>query len=273
MVKPNVREPTVAGQFYPASSQGLKNQIERFIDKNAEKSDVIACMLPHAGYVYSGGVAGSTVSCIKIKDKIILLGPNHTGFGLAFSIMTEGTWQTPLGDVKIDSDLANQILKHSQYLEADTLAHTYEHSLEVELPFLQYFKTDFEIVPIAFLSDDKNVLKDIGKELATTIKEANIKDSILLVASSDMTHYEPISAAQKKDKEAIQAILELDEDKLMQKISQFNISMCGYAPVIVMLSCAKLLGANTAKLIKYQTSGDITGDTSSVVGYAGIVIY
>jgi len=268
-----IRQPQVAGQFYPSSSQGLKNQIETLIDKQADKLDIIACMLPHAGYIYSGGVAAQTVSRINIKNKVILLGPNHTGYGVKYSIMPQGSWQTPLGEIKIDSHLAEAILNHSKYLQPDNEAHTYEHSLEVELPFLQYFKTDFEIVPIVFLSDEFKVLKEIGEEIANTIKERNIKDSTIIVASSDMTHYEPQEQAQKKDKEAIQAILELNEDKLMDRVQRLNISMCGYAPAITMISAAKLLGAKTAKLIKYQTSGDVTGDKSSVVGYAGIIIY
>jgi len=168
MEKSKIRKPAVAGQFYPSSKQGLKNQIETLINKNADKLDAIACMLPHAGYIYSGGVAGETVSHINIKDRIILLGPNHTGYGARFSIMTTGTWQTPLGEAKIDSQLAQQILRASKYLEDDTLAHMYEHSLEVELPFLQYFKTDFEIVPIVVLSDDIAMLKEMGKEIAAS---------------------------------------------------------------------------------------------------------
>lgn len=273
MEKSNLRMPAVAGQFYPSSVQGLKNQIETFIDKKVSRQDAIACVLPHAGYMYSGRVAAETASCINIKDKIILLGPNHTGYGVPFSMMTKGSWQMPFGAVKIDSTLAEQLLKHSQYLEEDILAHTYEHSLEVELPILQYFKPDFTIVPIVFLSDDLAILKEIGKEIAAVIKESNIKDSTLIVASSDMTHYEPKDQAQRKDTEAINAILELNEDKLLERIQRLNISMCGYAPVIAMLSAAKLLGAKQAKLIKYQTSGEVTGDTDAVVGYAGIIIY
>jgi AmmeMemoRadiSam system protein B len=273
MEKSKIRRPVVAGQFYPGSSQGLKNQIESFLDKKAIPQEAIACMLPHAGYMYSGKVAAQTASRIKVKDRIILFGPNHTGYGKAFSIMTEGTWQTPLGEIKIDDNLAKQILGHSQYLEQDSLAHLYEHSLEVELPILQYFKSDFQIVPITFLSDDMDILKEIGKEIAATIKESGQLDSTLLVASSDMTHYEPQAEAAKKDNAAIQAILELNEDKLMQRIRSLGISMCGYAPVTVMLSSSKELGAKTAELVKYQTSGDITGDFESVVGYAGIIIY
>jgi AmmeMemoRadiSam system protein B len=273
MEKSNIRKPVVSGQFYPSSSHELNKQIEAFIDKKSEKQDVIGCVLPHAGYVYSGLVAGQTVSRINIKDKIILLGPNHTGYGSEFSIMAEGAWQTPLGEIKIDNLLASQILEHSPHLRDDYLAHAYEHSLEVELPFLQYFKSDFKMVPIAILSDDTDALKEIGKGIATVIEQSKIKDSTIIVASSDMTHYEPLAQAQKKDKEAMQAILELNEDKLMEKILKLRISMCGYAPVIAMLAAAKRLGAQRGTLIKYQTSGDVTGDIGSVVGYAGIIIY
>jgi len=271
MKEPNLRLPAVAGQFYPATRDGIKKQIESFIDKKAKKTDVIACMLPHAGYMYSGRVAAETVSQINIKDKIVLLGPNHTGFGAQFSIMTAGTWQTPLGEVKIDGLLAEKILKGSKYLESDSLAHAYEHSIEVELPILQYFRQDFEMVPIAFMTDDVSALKEVGKEIGVVLKEQGL--NALIVASSDMTHYEPQEEAIRKDNEAIKAILELDEDKLMERIRSLGISMCGYAPAIAMIVAAKELGAKSAKLIKYQTSGDVTGDRDSVVGYAGIILY
>jgi len=274
MEKPKIRKPAVAGQFYPSSPEDLKRQISSFIDKTdtINKTEAIACMLPHAGYMYSGAVAAKTISGINLKDKIILLGPNHTGYGAQFSIMSEGSWQTPLGEVEVDNKLSSRLLQQSKYLEDDILAHTYEHSLEVELPFLQYFKADFKIVPIAFLSDEIGALKEIGKEIALCIKESGLQKQTLIIASSDMTHYEPKEQAEKKDREAIAAILELDEDKLMEKIRGLNISMCGYAPTIVMLCAAKLLGAKEAKLIKYQTSGDTTGDYDAVVGYAGMVI-
>lgn len=272
MENSNVRKAVVAGQFYPATASGLKKQIEKFLDKGAKKIDALGCMLPHAGYTYSGKVAVETACHMNIRDKVILLGPNHTGHGLPFSIMTEGIWQTPLGEVAIDSALAKQLLKNVKSLEDDDLAHLYEHSLEVELPILQYFKSGFEIVPISFLSDNLTALKTIGKEIAESILSAGLKDSILLLASSDMTHYEPQAEAEKKDKAAIEAILELNEDKLAERIRELDISMCGYAPVIVMLAAAKLLGAKKAELIKYQTSGDVTGDKDAVVGYAGIII-
>jgi AmmeMemoRadiSam system protein B len=273
MESSKVRKPAVAGQFYPGTAQGLKREIESLIDKTARKQDIIACMLPHAGYTYSGRVAAETVSHINIKERVVLFGPNHTGYGTAFSIMTEGAWQTPLGEVKIDSALAKKILSGSKYLQDDALAHMYEHSLEVELPFLQFFKSDFEIVPIAFLSDNLDALKEVGKEIAAVIASAELKKSVMIVASSDMTHYEPQKEAARKDNEAIKAILELNEDKLMERIRSLDISMCGYAPAIAMIAAAKSLGAKNAKLIKYQTSGDVTGDTDSVVGYAGLILY
>ncbi len=273
MAESKIREARVAGQFYLSTAGGLKKQVESLINKDAKKIDALACMLPHAGYQYSGRVAGETVSRINLRDKIILLGPNHTGFGAPFSIMSEGSWQTPLGEVAIDSALAQKILKNSRFLEDNPVAHTNEHSLEVELPFLQYFKPDFQIIPIAFLSDEIESLKEIGREIARTIQENNLADKVLLLASSDMTHYEPQNTAKNKDKEAIQAILELNEEKLIEKIYRLRISMCGWAPVIVMLTAAKKLGAKAAALVKYQTSGDVTGDNSSVVGYAGIIIY
>jgi AmmeMemoRadiSam system protein B len=267
-----IRKASVAGQFYPATAEALKNQIESLCDAHADKTDCLACMLPHAGYIYSGRVACETVSRIHIKDSILLLGPNHTGFGPAFSIMTQGAWQTPLGEVEIDADLAGRIVKDSNYLESDSLAHAYEHSLEVQLPIFQYFKPNFKIVPMIFLSDDLQELKTVGQEIAAAIEKSDKKESVLVVASSDMTHYEPKSEAEKKDKEAIEAILALDENRLMEKTRRLGISMCGVAPVVVMLTIAKRLGARTASLIKYQTSADTTGDSESVVGYAGIII-
>jgi AmmeMemoRadiSam system protein B len=273
MEQPKIRKPAVAGQFYQSSAFSLKKQVEALIDKKAIKTDAIACMVPHAGYMYSGSVAGLTISSINIKDRVMLLGPNHSGFGHEFSIMTEGVWQTPMGEVTIDASFAKKLVSGSRFLKDDPLAHLSEHSLEVELPFLQYFKTDFKIIPITFLSNNIKALQEIGKEIADTIKELKLEDSLTIVASSDMTHYEPQSVAQKKDKAAIEAILELNEEKLMNTIAEFNISMCGYAPVVTMLALARALGAKKTKLIKYQTSGDTTGDYDSVVGYAGIIIY
>jgi AmmeMemoRadiSam system protein B len=269
----NIRKPAVAGQFYPSEAKKLKKQIEFLIDKEAVVKDAIGCVMPHAGYMYSGGVAAKTASHITIKDKVIILGPNHTGYGKSFGIMTEGVWNMPFGDVKIDSDFASKLKEKSSYLEEDAVSHLYEHSLEVELPFLQYFKNDLKIVPITISLEDFKLYKALGIEIGGCIQELNLAKSVLIIASSDMTHYEPQGSAEKKDGEAIKAILELNEDKLIEVINRLNISMCGYAAVTVMLVASKLLGAKKAELIDYQTSGDITGDYSSVVGYAGIAIY
>ncbi len=268
----SIRKPAVAGQFYPSSASGLKSQIEQLIDRAAVKKKAIACVLPHAGYMYSGAVAAKTVSGIQLTDKVILVGPNHTGFGVAFSVMAEGIWQTPLGQVKIDAQLAGKLLKQSKYLEADNLAHEYEHSLEVELPFLQYFHPGFQMVPIIVSGSRPEILAQVGRDIAAVIRDNKLLDSVLIIASSDMTHYEPQAQAQEKDRRAIDAILELDEAELLKRVSAYGISMCGWAPVAVMLSAAKSLGATRATLVHYQTSGDVSKDYGSVVGYAGIIL-
>ena len=265
-----VRNPVVAGQFYPASPDGLRKMIESMVDDRAEKVEVIGLVSPHAGYIYSGGVAGAVISRIKFKDTVIILGPNHTGRGKAFSIMPKGSWRTPLGEVEIDSEVGKRILASSEYLEEDHLAHQFEHSLEVQVPFLQYFKPDVRIVPIVLAHAGGAIYKKIGKELASAVKGS--KKEVVILASSDMTHYEPHEAAKRKDSQAIEAILNLDEDELLKRVEELDISMCGYAPVVSLISAAKELGAKKAELVKYQTSGDTSGDYRSVVGYAGIII-
>ncbi len=265
-----VRNPIVAGQFYPGSPVGLRRMIESMVEPGVEKVEVVGLVSPHAGYVYSGFVAGAVISRIKFKDTFVILGPNHTGRGKAFSIMSKGAWRTPLGDVEIDLELGRRILAASSYLEEDFAAHQYEHSLEVQVPFLQFFKPDVRIVPIILAHGDGAVYKKIGREVAGAIKES--KRGVVVLASSDMTHYEPHESAKTKDSKAIEAILALDEDELLKRVDELDISMCGYAPVVSLISAAKELGAKEAELVKYQTSGDTSGDYSAVVGYAGIII-
>lgn len=265
-----IRKPAVAGSFYPASPSELKAMLRGMVAPEAEKEDVIGLVCPHAGYVYSGPVAGATVSRIKMKDTFIIMGPNHTGLGQPFAIMTEGAWQTPLGDIEIDSELARRLVGGSAYLEEDSLAHQREHSIEVQLPFLQYFKRDFKIVPIVLSHASGGIYKDIGRELAQAIRET--ERGVVILASSDMTHYESQASAERKDKSAIEAILKLDADELMERITRQSITMCGYAPVLALISAARTMGARRAELVRYQTSGDTTGDFAAVVGYAGIII-
>jgi AmmeMemoRadiSam system protein B/AmmeMemoRadiSam system protein A len=265
-----IRKPAVSGQFYPESPSQLKTSIQQFIDKRVLKKEVIGLLLPHAGYIYSGSVVGAAISRTKFKDTFIIIGPNHTGMGKPWSIMTRGAWQTPLGEARIDSELARHILTTSHYLEEDHAAHQYEHSIEVQLPFLQYIRPDIEFVPIILAYSSDIIYKEVGKEIAKAIKDLN-KEAVI-IASSDMTHYEQQESAKQKDNQAIEAILNLDEDELLKRINEFNITMCGYAPAVSLLSAAKELGANEAELVRYQTSGDISGNYSSVVGYAGVMI-
>ena len=264
-----VRKPVVAGQFYPESASQLKVMIEQLVDETVAKEEVIGLVSPHAGYIYSGPVAGAVISRIKFKDTFIIMGPNHTGLGKPLSIMTEGVWKTPLGEVDIDAELGKKILAISSHLQEDHVAHLREHSIEVQLPFLQYFKS-FKVVPIVFAYSTGAIYKEIGREIARAIRELNRK--VVIIASSDMTHYESQESAQRKDNQAIEAILDLDADELLKRVDELNISMCGYAPVVSLISAAKELGATGAELVRYQTSGDTTGDYTSVVGYAGIII-
>jgi len=244
--------------------------IKEMVDENVAKQEVIGLVSPHAGYVYSGPVVGATLSRVELKDTVIIMGPNHTGSGKPLSIMTEGVWKTPLGDVEIDSELGKEILVASSYLQEDQLAHQHEHSIEVQLPFLQYFKPDIKLVPIILAQAREDVYQEIGREIAKVIKESN--KEVIIIASSDMTHYESQRAAQTKDNQAIAAILELNEDELLKRVQELDISMCGYAPAVSLISAAKELGATGAELVKYQTSGDTSGDYTAVVGYAGIII-
>lgn len=264
------RNPVVAGQFYPASPSQLETLIEQFVDRNAPKEEVIGLLSPHAGYVYSGAVAGATISRIKFKDTFVIIGPNHSGHGKPLSILTEGKWKTPLGEVEVDSELGKKILAISSHLEEDREAQLFEHSVEVQVPFLQYFKKDIKIVPIVLSYATHTAYKEMGREIAGAIKELN-RDAVI-IASGDMTHYEPQESARKKDMQAIEAILELNEDELFRRYDRLKISMCAYAPVVSLISAARELGATRAELVKYQTSGDVSGDYSGVVGYAGIII-
>lgn len=265
-----IRKPVVAGQFYPQTEASLRKMLSTLISIDAEKNDAIAIIMPHAGYVYSGQVAGATISNVQIKKTAIILGTNHTGSGEPFSIMTEGKWNTPLGEVKIDTEIAKSILKESSIIKEDAFSHLYEHSIEVEVPFLQYLKNDITIVPIVISGTGLSGYQKLGKEITDGFKK--IGRPALFIASTDMTHYEPKDIAEQKDRLAIDAILSLDEERLFNVVEKNNISMCGVAPTCVLISIVKNLGAKKAGLVKYQTSGDVSGDYSSVVGYAGVII-
>ncbi|MBU4312065.1 MAG: AmmeMemoRadiSam system protein B [Candidatus Omnitrophica bacterium] len=266
-----IRKPVVAGQFYPQTETGMIKMLSKMVEVVPEKQDVKGVIMPHAGYVYSGYVAGATISKVDVKKTAIILGTNHTGAGKPFSIMTKGSWETPLGEVKIDTEISESILKESSLLEEDSLSHLREHSIEVEVPFLQYLRKDVKIVPIVISSGNIKNYQQLGKEIADGFKK--IGRAALFIASTDFTHYESKDSAEEKDRLAINAILALDEERLLQVVRELSISMCGVAPTCTLISVCKNLGAQKAGLVKYQTSGDVSGDYTSVVGYAGMVIW
>ncbi|MCX8082997.1 MAG: AmmeMemoRadiSam system protein B [bacterium] len=268
-----VRRPVVAGYFYPSEKDILLRMLEGFIDNSAEQVNTTAIIAPHAGYVYSGRTAGKVFSRVVIPDSVIIIGPNHTGYGEPYAVDGHNLWHTPLGSVDVDTELADALVEKSQYLEKDTIAHLKEHSIEVQVPFLQFLKKDVKIVPVTVSGYmDDPAWYEIGESIAEVLIENGLKEKTLIVASTDMTHYEAQSIAEEKDNYAIEAILSLDEILLMDRLMEKNISMCGYGPVITTIIAAKNLGAKEAELVRYTTSAETSGDSSQVVGYAGIII-
>ncbi|MCX7927555.1 MAG: AmmeMemoRadiSam system protein B [Candidatus Omnitrophica bacterium] len=270
----NIRQPTVAGSFYPEQSNVLVRQLQQLIPKQIKLRQCIGCMLPHAGYMYSGKVAALTISCIKIPKTVILLGPKHHELGQAyFSIWAKGAWKTPLGEVLIDEQFTQQLLSESGLFLEDIRPHLPEHSLEVQLPFLQYLRADVQIVPIAVSSPQTSYLEKAAEKLSYVIKNTQKKEEYLILASSDMNHFQSQEITKKKDSYAIEKILSLDPLGLLDVVKRYDISMCGFEPVALMLMTARILGAHHAELVSYATSGDITGDYSEVVAYAGVIVY
>ncbi len=265
-----IREPVVAGSFYPGTTEQLRSMLEQLVDSGVPKEDVVGALMPHAGYQYSGAVAGAVISRIKFTDTFVIMGPSHTGLGEPYSIMTGGTWRTPLGDVAVDEELAKKILDSTRFLKEDHIAHLQEHAVEVQIPFLQFFKPDVKIVPIILMPADVAVYQEIGRAIAGAVRA--LGREAVIIASGDMTHYEPQQVAGEKDRQGIEAMLSLDEAELLKRVREQGISMCAYAPAAVMIAAAKELGAGETELVRYQTSGDTTGDYSAVVGYAGIIV-
>jgi AmmeMemoRadiSam system protein B len=265
-----IRQPVVAGQFYSSNRRQLRTDIERYLSVSTPKEKVIGIIAPHAGYMYSGAVAGAVYSAVEIPDTVIILGPNHSGIGARVAIYREGEWVTPLGSVNINTTLAGLIMAKSPMVEEDTSAHHFEHSLEVQLPFLQYINPDVTIVPLCIGPCNYAACKSIGTGLAKAIKDYG-KD-VLIVASSDMTHYESADSARRKDQLAINEVLALNPEGLLNICRNEAVSMCGVIPATIMLIAALEFGATHAKLVKYATSGDVTGDATQVVAYAAIAL-
>ena len=265
-----IRRPAVAGSFYSGDANQLTSDIEGFVIRDCEKQAVLGIVSPHAGYVYSGRVAGNLYSRIKIPDTVVILAPNHTGYGVPYSIWPGGLWRTPLGDVGVNEKVVDDLVHVCDLVEKDQEAHLYEHAAEVQIPFLQYFNPDVKIVVMVISSRNIVDLKNIGKSLSQVLQK--LCPDALVVASSDMTHHESQASANRKDKIAIDEMLALNEDHLYNKVHAMHITMCGIYPAVVMLVCSKERGAKKAELVRYETSGDITGDYDHVVGYAGIMV-
>lgn len=266
-----VRKPAVGGYFYPGREQELRDMVESLINLETKKEKAIGVVSPHAGFEYSGPVAGAVFSSVSLPEKFVILGPSHRPIQPMFAIMKEGSWETPLGQAKVDSFLAESIMNHSSQVIEDDIAHIHEHSLEVQLPFIQYFKENFSIVPIciSYIAAYED-LEELGKSISAAIKE--IKEEVMIVASTDMSHYVSHEVAKKKDFLAIEKILQLDSKGLYDVVRSKDISMCGYQPTAAAIVASKELGAEKGVLINYQTSGDRTGSYHEVVGYAGIRI-
>lgn len=269
-----LRHPAVAGRFYPGNPVDLRSDVEEYLSQspsvNIETGKAIGCISPHAGYMYSGHVAGAVFARIAIPTLCVVMCPNHTGVGKALALMNEGAWETPLGEVPIDAGFAHALQQRFPALENDAAAHQAEHAAEVELPFLQVRQPSLRIVPIALGTGRFEVLEQLGSALADVV--ARQDEQVLLVASSDMNHYESDVVTRTKDHRAIERILSLDARGLFEVVTQQDISMCGFGPAVAMLTAARQLGAKAAELVKYATSGDVSGDREMVVGYAGVVV-
>ncbi len=274
-----LRRPAVAGQFYSDSPARLRDQVGRYLVPSKRKLKALGVLSPHAGLMYSGAVAGAVYSSIELPDTFILIGPNHTGLGAPVSLMSEGEWSTPLGDVRINEPLAAAILDASRSVQSDVIAHLREHSLEVQLPFLQQLKGEFTIVPVQMMDTRLETCRDLGTAIAAAVGERGLRTAegapprVLVVASSDMSHYISAEAAKRKDEKAIGRMLALDAEGLHATVHDEDITMCGYGPATAMLFACKALGATKAELIRYANSGEVSGDYTQVVGYAGIVVY
>ena len=262
------REAVVAGAFYDGNAEALKKHIKALSPARTEKVKAMGVVVPHAGYIYSGRVAAEVFNSVEIPDTVIILGPNHTGLGTPISVFPEGSWETPLGGVRIDALLSGEILKNCKSASKDVMAHAREHSIEVQLPFLQTLNSGLRFAAIALGEYNLGHLR----ELASAITDAVRGKDVLLVASSDLTHYEDSETAKKKDAMVLKSIEKLDPEQMVKDVQARDISMCGWMPVYTVLHACKKLGAKEARIIRYMNSGDTSGDYSEVVGYGGAAI-
>lgn len=271
-----IRRPAVAGHFYPGEPEALGQAVDYCLREGraARPSpepgvQAKACVVPHAGYPYSGPVAGAVYRRLAPPSRVILVGPRHFPEGQPMAIVSEGEWQTPLGAARVDTELATALKRACPLLREDAVAHAHEHALEVQLPFLQRIAREFTFVPIVLGTIVLAALEELGEAMARVVAA---RTPVLVIASSDMNHYESDSLTRPKDRMAIAKILELDPTGLYETVREHDISMCGFAAAVAALFAARSLGASRAELVSYATSGDVTGDREAVVGYAGILV-
>jgi len=266
-----LRLPAVAGRFYPSNPSELTALIQKYsgIDTELARVAVRACLVPHAGYVYSGHVAGAVLARIELPQKIIVLGVRHHPSGEPTAILSNGAWRTPLGDAPIDEPLAEALKTACPFLSEDSVAHSAEHSLEVQLPFLQVLAPGFAFVPVALGTARFESLVSVGEAIARVLAASN--ENVLLLTTSDLNHYEDDATTRIKDRKAIEQMLALDPRGLYDTCRNKKISMCGLGPAVAMLTALNAVGAKKSELVKYATSADVSGDRSAVVGYAGMI--
>lgn len=273
-----IRTPAVAGMFYPGEKNELKQSIkESFLHKfgpgkippSNTKKKIYGIICPHAGYMYSGPIACQSFYAISsdLPELFFIIGPNHWGIGRNVATMKNSKWQTPLGEVEVDSEIAEEISKSASIIEIDNFSHSREHSLEVQIPILQEIATNFKIVPIALIDQSKDVAYEVGLAMAKIAK----KKKTIILGSSDFTHYESNEFAHEQDTALIEPILRLDVDEFYHVLHKRDVTACGYGAIASTMIACKELGATKGELLKYATSGDITGETSSVVGYGSII--
>ena len=273
-----IRTPAVAGMFYSGEKKELKKSIKDcFLHKFGPgkippsniKKKIFGIICPHAGYMYSGPIACHSFYEISadLPELFIIIGPNHWGIGSSVATMKDCKWQTPLGEVEVDSEIAEEISKMTDIIEIDNFSHLREHSLEVQIPILQEMSTNFKIVPIALINQSKKVANQVGLAIAKIAR----KKKVMIIGSSDFSHYEPNEFAHEQDTALIEPILKLDVDRFYDILQKRNVSACGYGAIASTMIACKDLGATKGELLKYATSGDVMGDTNSVVGYGSII--
>jgi MEMO1 family protein len=264
-----VRQPAVAGKFYQADPDHLRRDLDLMIPRGTRRR-ALGVIAPHAGYVYSGGVAGRLYGAVEVPKAVIVLGPNHHGTGAPAALYPAGAWLTPLGSVPINGRLSKLVLKHAPMVTEDPSAHRLEHSLEVQVPFLKHENPQVTIAALCLSLSDFESCDRLGRGLASAIAEYG--EDVLIVASSDMTHYESAASAKAKDGLALSAIARLDPQALLATCLTHRITMCGVIPATVMLVAAKALGATSSEILSYTHSGEVNGDLDRVVGYAAVAV-